>query len=109
MLLMYDIESDKIREKVSEACLDYGLERIQFSAFFGRLTRDKRQELALRVGRLVQDENARVRMMPLTEEALGEMWEYDHWRLDADELKEAAEKREVVEMPKLKIVRLKEE
>lgn len=108
-MLLYDIESDKIRGRVSEACLDYGLERIQFSAFFGRLTRDKRQELALRVGRLVHAENARVRMMPMSEEALGEMWQYDHWRMDADELREAAERGAAPEMPRLKLIRLQED
>lgn len=41
-LIIYDIEDDKIRLKVSEACLDYGLTRIQYSAFLSRLNKNKR-------------------------------------------------------------------
>jgi hypothetical protein len=49
LVLIYDVEEDRIRTRVADICLDYGLERIQFSAFFGRLNRNRRQELALRV------------------------------------------------------------
>jgi CRISPR-associated protein Cas2 len=101
LVLLYDIEDDKVRNRVSEICLDYGLERIQFSAFFGRLTRNRRQEMALRVRREVEDENARVRVIPVAEEDLADMWEYDHWRMDADELKKQAEEGE---RPRLKRV-----
>ena len=38
-LLIYDISHDGVRTKVADACLDYGLERIQYSAFLGSLTR----------------------------------------------------------------------
>ncbi len=48
-LVIYDIEDDKIRLKISETCLDYGLVRIQFSAFLGTLNRNKREELFLRL------------------------------------------------------------
>jgi hypothetical protein len=37
-LLIYDIPDDRARQKVADACLDYGLERIQYSAFLGELT-----------------------------------------------------------------------
>lgn len=86
LILLYDIEEDRIRTRVSDACLDYGLERIQFSAFFGRLTRDKREELALRLLREIEKKNVRIRIIPLTEECLDAMWEYDWWRKDADRL-----------------------
>src|SRR3989442_4695502 len=45
-LVMYDIEDDRVRYRVSEVCLDFGLERIQFSVFRGKLNRNKREELA---------------------------------------------------------------
>ncbi len=51
LILIYDIEDDRLRTRASEICLDYGLERIQFSAFFGKLNRNRRQELALRLQR----------------------------------------------------------
>jgi CRISPR-associated protein Cas2 len=104
VLLLYDIEDDRIRNRVAEICLDCGLERIQFSAFFGRLTQSRREELTLRVLNEVEGENARVRLMPLTEQCLGEMWEYDHWRLDAEQLKAAAEGA----LPRIRFVKVEE-
>ncbi|MCS6926895.1 MAG: CRISPR-associated endonuclease Cas2, partial [Candidatus Binatia bacterium] len=41
-IVLYDIRDDRLRMRVSEACLDYGLERIQYSAFRGQLSRNKR-------------------------------------------------------------------
>ena len=69
-LVMYDIEDDRIRYRISEVCLDYGLERIQFSAFFGKLNRNRRQELALRIQREVEGESARIRIYPICEDDL---------------------------------------
>ena len=44
-LVIYDIEDDWARTRVSEACKDFGLERIQYSCFRGMLSRNKRGEL----------------------------------------------------------------
>ena len=41
-MLIYDIENDRLRTRASDICLDYGLERIQYSAFFGKLNRNRR-------------------------------------------------------------------
>jgi CRISPR-associated protein Cas2 len=115
LLLLYDIEEDRLRNRVSQLCLDYGLERIQFSAFFGRLTRNMREELALRLLREVEKENCRIRLIPVPEESLKEMWEYDWWRKDADKLAEKAKLAEqaapaaVEEMPRLKIIKVPED
>lgn len=35
VLLIYDIENDRVRGKIADACIDYGLDRVQFSAFVG--------------------------------------------------------------------------
>ncbi|MEX0569304.1 CRISPR-associated endonuclease Cas2 [bacterium] len=47
-LVIYDITDDSLRNKVSDTLEDYGLERIQYSAFIGRLKRH-------RLGSLVED------------------------------------------------------
>jgi CRISPR-associated protein Cas2 len=86
VLLIYDIEHDRIRTRVSEVCLDYGLQRIQFSAFFGKLNRNRRQELALRLQSEIGTESARIRMIPVCEEDLADMWVLEQYRRDADEL-----------------------
>ena len=99
-VLIYDIEDDRLRTRVSEICLNYGLARIQFSAFFGKLNRNRRQELALRVQNELGGENGRVRIIPVCEQDLKDMWVLDQYRRDADELKAEAER----ERPRLRVL-----
>jgi CRISPR-associated protein Cas2 len=54
-LVIYDVEDDRARTRVSEACKDFGLERIQYSCFRGKLSQNKREELYERM-RKVQRE-----------------------------------------------------
>ncbi len=98
LVLIYDIENDQIRSRASEVCLNYGLERIQYSAFFGILNRNRRQELSLRLQRELGNQSGRIRIIPVCEQDLKDMWVLDQYRLDADELKEQAEK------PRLRIL-----
>jgi len=37
VIVTYDISNNKARRKISERCLDYGLDRTQYSVFSGRL------------------------------------------------------------------------
>ncbi len=46
VLLIYDIEDDKLRGRAADICFDYGLERVQFSAFFGKLNRNRHPDKA---------------------------------------------------------------
>jgi CRISPR-associated protein Cas2 len=103
LVLLYDIEDDRLRSRVADVCMDYGLERIQFSAFFGKLNRNRRQELALRVRNELGDESGRVRIIPVCEQDLKDMWVLDQYRRDADELKAEAERRDR-EKPRLKVL-----
>jgi CRISPR-associated protein Cas2 len=64
-LVIYDIENDKIRLKISETCLDYGLERIQYSAFLGTLNRNKREELFLRLTSILDDNVGKILLQPI--------------------------------------------
>jgi len=90
VVLIYDIENDRLRTRAADICFDYGLERIQFSAFFGKLNRNRRQELALKLRREVGDESARIRMIPVCETDLKDVWVLDQYRVDAEELKARA-------------------
>jgi CRISPR-associated protein Cas2 len=47
--VIYDIVQDRARKKVSEACLDYGLQRIQYSAFLGDINSTRRSALEKRL------------------------------------------------------------
>ena len=100
LVLIYDIEDDKLRARVSDICLNYGLDRIQFSAFFGKLNRNKRQEFALRLQRELGTQSGRIRVIPICEQDLKDMWVLDQYRVDADELKERAES----DRPRLRVL-----
>ena len=67
-LVMYDIEHDRVRHRVSEACLDFGLERIQFSVFRGKLNRNKREELLMKLTNLLGDEQGKILIQPMCED-----------------------------------------
>lgn len=64
-LLLYDITHDGIRSKVASACEDYGLDRIQYSAFLGRLSRTHQEELMLKIRDLLGKENGRIQLIVL--------------------------------------------
>ena len=64
-LVIYDIENDKIRLKISEKCLDYGLTRIQYSAFLGTLNKNKREELFLRLCEVLGDDPGKIFLQPI--------------------------------------------
>jgi CRISPR-associated protein Cas2 len=101
LILIYDIENDRLRTRASDICLDYGLERIQFSAFFGRLNRNRRQELAMKLQNEMGTEAARIRIVPVCGDDLADMWVFDQYRRDADELKAKVER----EAPRLRVLR----
>lgn len=100
LVLIYDIEDDRLRARTADICLNYGLERIQFSAFFGKLNRNRRQELSLRLQRELGTSSGRIRIIPVCEQDLKDMWILDQYRLDADELKERAG----AEKPRLRVL-----
>jgi CRISPR-associated protein Cas2 len=69
-LLIYDITDDRARTRVADLCLDYGLQRIQYSAFWGDLPRTLQEELLLKIRRVLQGKTADVRLIPLCERDL---------------------------------------
>lgn len=69
VLLIYDIVHDRQRTKVAEACLDYGLDRIQYSAFAGSLVRTYQEELMLKIKAIVGESPARVQLYLIDEKA----------------------------------------
>lgn len=66
-LLVYDIPDDGKRAKVADICLDYGLDRIQFSAFLGPLLPTHREELLLKIKRALGKRPANVQLFPICE------------------------------------------
>lgn len=61
-LLVYDISHDQTRTKIADFCLDYGLDRVQYSAFLGDLARTHREELMLKIGDRLGDRTGKVQL-----------------------------------------------
>jgi CRISPR-associated protein Cas2 len=55
VIVTYDISNDKARKKVSDCCLDYGLDRAQYSVFSGTLKATHVRALAKALGELVKE------------------------------------------------------
>jgi CRISPR-associated protein Cas2 len=64
-LLVYDIPDDAKRAKIADACLDYGLDRIQYSAFVGPLMPTHREELILKVKKILGRRSGNIQLFPL--------------------------------------------
>lgn len=67
-LLVYDISDDRVRSKVADACLDYGLDRIQLSAFSGNLSRNHQEALMTKIRRRVGKKPARIQLFTICAE-----------------------------------------
>ncbi len=67
-ILVYDIPDDAKRLKIADACLDYGLDRIQYSAFVGPLLPTHQEELMLKIKQVLGKRPGNVQLFPLCEE-----------------------------------------
>ncbi|MCP5099016.1 MAG: CRISPR-associated endonuclease Cas2 [Chloroflexi bacterium] len=64
-LLIYDIPDDRRRTKIADACLDYGLDRIQYSAFSGDISRNLQAELFLKVCDILGKKPGNIQIIPV--------------------------------------------
>jgi CRISPR-associated protein Cas2 len=67
ILLIYDIPHDGTRTKIADLCLDYGLDRVQYSSFEGQLRRTHQEELMLKVKKVLGKREGDVRLIPVCE------------------------------------------
>ena len=70
-LLIYDVPDDGLRAKIADICLDYGLQRIQYSAFFGELSPSRQGEILQKMRRRIGQREANVQLYPVCERDLG--------------------------------------
>lgn len=68
--VIYDIEEDKLRNRVFETCKDYGLRHAQYSTFFGELNHNRREEIYLRIRKLIGKKRAKVVIVPVCDRDL---------------------------------------
>ena len=66
-LLVYDIPDDRIRTRVADICLDYGLDRIQYSAFLGDLEKTHQEELMIKLAKRLGKQPGNIQLFPLCE------------------------------------------
>jgi len=69
-LLVYDIAHNGTRTRIADLCLDYGLERIQFSAFLGDLSRTHQEELFRKLRKRLGRKEGKIQLFPLCERDL---------------------------------------
>ncbi len=75
-LLIYDIEDDRIRDKIAKECGNFGLERVQFSAFWGELTDNRCEELLLKCSDLLEDKPGRIHIFSLCKSCFARRMHY---------------------------------
>lgn len=54
--IIYDISNDRKRTTVSEKCKNYGLQRVQKSAFLGNVSKNKLDMLAIELKDVLKDD-----------------------------------------------------
>mgnify|MGYP001215711504 CR=1 FL=1 len=75
-IVIYDIPDDRERAKIADICLDYGLERIQYSAFFGELSHNQKETLFKKAKRVIGDNPGNFQIFPVCEKDLALKLEY---------------------------------
>ncbi|MBW2036239.1 MAG: CRISPR-associated endonuclease Cas2 [Deltaproteobacteria bacterium] len=66
--ILYDISADRSRNKVAKTCKQYGLIRVQKSAFLGRLEKNRFDELAEICLSLIDEDADSVYLFPFCQE-----------------------------------------
>jgi CRISPR-associated protein Cas2 len=69
-VVIYDITDDNLRALVAETLKDYGLQRIQYSAFMGDLRRDELNSLLVDLKNLIKDLIENVQLFPMCDSCL---------------------------------------
>lgn len=69
-ILIYDIPEDRLRDRIAEVCKDYGLARIQWSAFMGSLNHNRREELEQRLRRTLGSKDGNIQLYPICDKDL---------------------------------------
>lgn len=64
-LLIYDIPDDRVRTKVADFCMDYGLDRVQYSAFVGDLSNNHQEELMLKIAKKLGKSPGKIDLFPI--------------------------------------------
>lgn len=67
LLLIYDIPDDRARARIADACLDFGLDRVQYSAFYGKLSQPHRESLMVLLEQTLGDLAGSIQLIVICE------------------------------------------
>lgn len=90
VFVLYDIPSNRVRLRIASACLDFGLERIQWSAFRGVLTSEQRGRLIERLVLEIGSERGRLHVVPVCAADAGRLWALDQLQTTDDRARRPA-------------------
>jgi len=68
--VIYDIEDNKIRNKVAKACKQAGLYRVQLSVFLGVLNNNEKDTLEIIFKDLINEEKDKLYIFPMSKDEL---------------------------------------
>jgi CRISPR-associated protein Cas2 len=88
-LVIYDISSNAMRERLARRLFDYGLQRVQLSAFCGELNSHDREVLLKELPSFIGGERDRIYVVPLCDRCVR------LWKAVAERPVEVMMKREV--------------
>lgn len=66
--VVYDIQEDKVRNRVARACLNAGIYRVQKSVFLGEMNLNRIDELSLKIKTLINAARDSVYVFPLCQD-----------------------------------------
>lgn len=66
--IVYDIVDDNIRTRIAKICKQYGLQRVQYSVFLGRLEMNRFDEIGEKMRDLIDEEEDSVYIFPFSQE-----------------------------------------
>jgi CRISPR-associated protein Cas2 len=68
--VLYDIQDDRARSRVSKICKQAGLYRVQYSCFLGMLDKTKQDTLALQIETYINSNLDKVYIFPMSRNEL---------------------------------------
>jgi CRISPR-associated protein Cas2 len=66
-LVIYDITDDALRLRIAEACKEFGLVRIQKSAFLGKIDSQRRKSLRIRLKEILGNNSGNIQIFLICE------------------------------------------
>jgi len=70
--VMYDIKNNKVRSRVSKACEQMGLNRVQYSVFLGTLEPTDKDTLQIQIEEFIDAKQDSVYIFPMSKDELRE-------------------------------------